>query len=157
MSTSVSANSRIVRELVLANHILAFENVLDAYGHVSVRNPDNPRTFLMSRSRSPEIVDLEDIFVHDFAGNVDGMTAKELYRERFIHAAIFEARPEIQAVIHSHADDVLPFSISKLPLQAVFHAASSRASTKAGASRAPWPSGRSSSCAATALRPAAAR
>jgi HCOMODA/2-hydroxy-3-carboxy-muconic semialdehyde decarboxylase len=125
MSISTSTNSRIVRELVLANHILAFENVLDAYGHVSVRNPDNPASFLMSRSRSPEIVDPDDIFVHDLAGNVDGMAAKELYRERFIHAAIYEGRPEIAAVIHSHADDVLPFSISKLPLQAVFHAASS--------------------------------
>jgi ribulose-5-phosphate 4-epimerase/fuculose-1-phosphate aldolase len=125
MSKSPSPNSRIVRELVLANHILAFENVLDAYGHVSVRKPDNPASFLMSRSRSPEIVDPDDILVHDLAGNVDGMAAKELYRERFIHAAIYEARPEVQAVIHSHADDVLPFSISKLPLQAVFHAASS--------------------------------
>ena len=80
---------------------------------------------LMSRSRSPEIVDPDDIFVHDLAGNVAGMAAKELYRERFIHAAIYEARPEVAAVIHSHADDVLAFSISKLPLQAVFHAASS--------------------------------
>ncbi len=125
MSNAPAKNGRIVRELVLANHILAFENVLDAYGHVSVRNPENPASFLMSRSRSPEIVDPDDIFVHDLSGNVDGMAAKELYRERFIHAAIYEARPEIAAVIHSHADDVLPFSISKLPLQAVFHAASS--------------------------------
>ena len=102
--SAILSNSRIVRELVLANHILAFENVLDAYGHVSVRNPDNPTTFLMSRSRSPEIVDPDDIF---------------------IHGSIYEARPDVHAVIHSHADDVLPFSISELPLQAVFHAASS--------------------------------
>jgi ribulose-5-phosphate 4-epimerase/fuculose-1-phosphate aldolase len=125
MSNTPAKSNRIVRELVLANHILAFENVLDAYGHVSVRNPDNPASFLMSRSRSPEIVDADDIFVHDFAGNVDGMAARELYRERFIHGSIYDARPDVQAVIHSHADDVLPFTISKLPLQAVFHAASS--------------------------------
>jgi ribulose-5-phosphate 4-epimerase/fuculose-1-phosphate aldolase len=125
MSNSTFANSRLVRELVLANHVLAFENVLDAYGHVSVRNPDDPGSFLMSRSRSPEIVEPDDIFVHDLAGNVDGMAAKELYRERFIHGSIYEARPDVGAVIHSHADDVLPFSISKIPLQAVFHAASS--------------------------------
>lgn len=63
MSNTPAKNGRIVRELVLANHILAFENVLDAYGHVSVRNPENPASFLMSRSRSPEIVDPDDIFV----------------------------------------------------------------------------------------------
>jgi ribulose-5-phosphate 4-epimerase/fuculose-1-phosphate aldolase len=116
---------RSVRELVLANHILAFENVVDAYGHVSVRNPDAADTFLLSRSRSPEIVCEDDILVHDFHGNVDGIAERELYRERFIHGSIYEARPEVQAVIHSHADDVLPFSISDIPLQAVFHGASS--------------------------------
>jgi ribulose-5-phosphate 4-epimerase/fuculose-1-phosphate aldolase len=125
VTNSGLTDRRLVRELVLANHVLALENVLDAYGHVSVRNPDNPASFLMSRSRSPEIVEPDDILVHDLAGNVDGMAAKELYRERFIHGSIYEARPDVHAVIHSHADDVLPFSISKIPLQAVFHGASS--------------------------------
>ena len=31
----------LVQELVLANHILANEGVVDAYGHVSVRDPNN--------------------------------------------------------------------------------------------------------------------
>ena len=117
--------SRVVRELVLANHILALENVLDAYGHVSVRHPDNPSTFLLSRSRSPEIVAEDDILEHDFAGHVVGVDERDLYRERFIHGSIYEARPDVQAVIHSHADDVLPFSISSIPLRPVFHGASS--------------------------------
>jgi ribulose-5-phosphate 4-epimerase/fuculose-1-phosphate aldolase len=125
MNPDSTAARRRVRELVLANHILAFENVLDAYGHVSVRNPDAPGTFLLSRSRSPEIVNEDDILVHDFAGNVDGIAERELYRERFIHGSIYDARPDVQAVIHSHADDVLPFSISNMPFKAVFHGASS--------------------------------
>lgn len=125
MIASGTIHRRLLRELVLANHILAFEQVLDAYGHVSVRNPGRAGSFLMSRSRSPEIVTEDDILVHDFAGDVEGLAAKELYRERFIHGAIYEARPDVQAVIHSHADDVLPFSIGKIPLQAVTHGASS--------------------------------
>lgn len=116
---------RLRGELVLANHILALEGVLDAYGHVSVRNPDDPKTYLMSRSRSPEIVDPDDILVHDFNGDVSGMAEKELYRERFIHGGIYEAHPEVMAVIHSHADDVLPFSISNVPFRAVVHGGSS--------------------------------
>lgn len=124
MTSTGTLHRRILRELVLANRILALEEVLDAYGHVSVRDPERPGTFLMSRSRSPEIVTEEDILVHDFAGNVEGWAGKELYRERFIHGAIYEGRPDVQAVIHSHADDVLPFSISKIPLQAVTHGAS---------------------------------
>lgn len=124
MTASATLQGRLLRELVLANHILALEEVLDAYGHVSVRHPGRPGAFLMSRSRSPEIVAEDDILVHDFAGNVEGVASKELYRERFIHGSIYEARPDVQAVIHSHADDILPFSISKLPLQAVTHGAS---------------------------------
>jgi ribulose-5-phosphate 4-epimerase/fuculose-1-phosphate aldolase len=125
------AYSQLVRELVLANHILALENVLDAYGHVSVRDPARPGTFLMSRSRSPEIVTEADIFAHDFAGAVDGIPEPELYRERFIHGAIYDARPDVNAVIHSHADDVLPFSISAIPFHAVTHGASALGSEPA--------------------------
>ena len=124
MTATKTVTHTRLRELVLANHILALEGVLDAYGHVSVRNPNDPDTFLMSRSRSPEIVDEGDILVHDLQGNVEGVAGRELYRERFIHAAIFAARPDVNAVIHSHADDVLPFGISTLPFQAVFHGAS---------------------------------
>jgi ribulose-5-phosphate 4-epimerase/fuculose-1-phosphate aldolase len=78
----------------------------------------------LSRSRSPEIVAEDDILEHDVAGNVPGVADHELYRERFIHGAIYEARPDVQAVIHSHANDVLPFSISSVPLRAVVHVAS---------------------------------
>lgn len=124
MSTSSPAYSRMVRELVLANHILAFENVLDAYGHVSVRNPDDPASFLLSRSRSPEIVTEDDICNHNLTGEAPGIAPKTLYRERFIHGSIYEARPDVHAVIHSHADETLPFSISNLPLQAVWVGAS---------------------------------
>ena len=112
------------RELVLANHILALEGVLDAYGHVSMRNPNDSATFLMSRSRSPEIVAEDDILVHDANASVEGIATNELYKERFIHSAIYAARPDIHAVVHSHSDAVQPFGISNIPLQAVFHAAS---------------------------------
>jgi ribulose-5-phosphate 4-epimerase/fuculose-1-phosphate aldolase len=114
-----------IRDLVLANRILAHEDVLDAYGHVSVRHPTKPGTYLLSRSRSPEIVEPDDILEHDMAGDVAGVREPDLYRERFIHGAIYEARPDVNAVVHSHAQEVLPFSISKTTkLQPVFHGAS---------------------------------
>jgi HCOMODA/2-hydroxy-3-carboxy-muconic semialdehyde decarboxylase len=124
MSTSTSPNAQQVHELVLANHILALEGVLDAYGHVSIRNPSDSNTFLMSRSRSAEIVADDDILVHDLNGSVAGIPDRELYLERFIHSSIYATRPDVGAVIHSHSDAILPFSISNLPLRAVFHSAS---------------------------------
>jgi ribulose-5-phosphate 4-epimerase/fuculose-1-phosphate aldolase len=113
-----------IRDLVIANRILARENVVDAYGHVSIRHPLNPQRYLLSCSRSPELVERADILEFNFAGDpVDGDTRRP-YLERFIHGAIYEARPEINAVVHSHADDVLPFSITSTRMKPVIHNAS---------------------------------
>ena len=51
----------IFRDLVIANRILAQEDVVDAYGHVSMRHPDNPNRFLIARSVAPELVTADDI------------------------------------------------------------------------------------------------
>ena len=99
----------LLRDLVVANRILAREDVVDAYGHISVRHPDNPKHFFLSRSLSPELVERHDLIEFDEMGEpVDDM--RPPYLERFIHAAIFEARPDVQAVVHAHAEDTLPFS-----------------------------------------------
>ena len=49
------------RDIVIANRILANQGVVDGFGHVSARHPDNPERFLLSRSRSPELVSIDDI------------------------------------------------------------------------------------------------
>ena len=113
-----------VRDLVVANRIIANERVVDAYGHVSIRHPLKADRYLLSRSRSPELVESADIMEFDLAGKpVDG-DKRPPYLERFIHGAIYEARPDVRAVIHSHAEEVLPFSIATTPLRPVVHAAS---------------------------------
>lgn len=114
---------RSIGDLVIANRILAKEDVVDAYGHVSIRHPQKPGHYLLSRSLSPEFVTAKDII--EF--KLDGAPVNDerpAYLERFIHGAIYEARPEINAVIHSHAEDILPFSISKTPMCCVAHVAS---------------------------------
>ena len=113
----------LLRDLVVANRILANEDVVDAYGHISVRHPDNPKRFFMSRSRAPELVERQDLIEFDQAG--EPITDKrQPYLERFIHAAIFEARPDVTAVVHAHAEDTLPFGLIAEPLQPVIHSGS---------------------------------
>jgi HCOMODA/2-hydroxy-3-carboxy-muconic semialdehyde decarboxylase len=112
-----------IRDLVIANRILAREDVLDAYGHVSIRHPQHPSRYLLSRSLSPEFVTAADIIEFKLDGEPVSDT-RPPYLERFIHGAIYEARPEVSAVIHSHAEDVLPFSITRTPLCCVAHVAS---------------------------------
>ena len=77
---------RVRNDLVVANRILAREDVVDAYGHVSMRSPHNPRHFFMSRSLAPELVKQDDIVEHDLEGNPVGKETRALYLERFIHA-----------------------------------------------------------------------
>jgi ribulose-5-phosphate 4-epimerase/fuculose-1-phosphate aldolase len=113
-----------IQDLVMANHILANENIVDAYGHVSVRHPENPQRFLLSCSRSPEFVAADDILEFGFDGEPVVPGGKKPYLERFIHASVYAARPDVNAVIHSHAADVLPFTISTRPLQPVLNTAS---------------------------------
>ena len=115
----------LIQDLVIANRILAREEVVDAYGHVSVRHPDNPKRFLISRSLAPELVGPGDILELDLDGQPEGDENRSLYLERFIHAAIFAARPDVMAVVHAHAEDTLPFGIAQgLKLRPVIHSGS---------------------------------
>ena len=113
----------LVSDLVAANRTLARLNVLDAFGHVSVRHPRNPRRYLMSRSIAPELVTAADILVLDLdSQTVDPKDdGKLLYRERFIHGEIYKARPDVNAVVHSHSPTVVPFTVTRAKLRPLLH------------------------------------
>jgi HCOMODA/2-hydroxy-3-carboxy-muconic semialdehyde decarboxylase len=113
-----------IDQLVIANRILANEGVVDAYGHVSMRHPSHPGRYLLAWSRSPELVERADIMEFSLDGNPVNTDGRALYLERFIHGGIYEARPDVQAVVHAHAEDVLPFTITTTPLRPVIHSGS---------------------------------
>jgi len=92
--------------------------VVDAYGHVSVRHGDG---FLLACSRSPALIEAHDIVEHTLDGQAAKPEKRPLYLERFIHAEIYEARPDVMAVVHAHAEDVLPFTITPRALKPVIH------------------------------------
>ena len=79
----------LIQDLVIANRILAKEDVVDAYGHISVRHPDNPNHFFISRSLAPELIEKDDIVELDLDGQPVGDEKRSLYLERFIHAGIY--------------------------------------------------------------------
>jgi ribulose-5-phosphate 4-epimerase/fuculose-1-phosphate aldolase len=113
-----------LERLVAANRILANENVVDAFGHVSVRDPRNPERFIMSRSRSPAYVEHTDLMEFDLEGTPIDARGRTPYGERMIHAAVYAARPDVNSVVHHHAYAVLPFTLTKTPLKPAIHAAS---------------------------------
>jgi len=115
----------VLNDLVIANRILANEDIVDAYGHVSIRHPDNPDHFFLARSLAPEFITREDILEFDLEGRVVGSDKRAPYLERFIHGGIFEARPDVMAVVHAHAEDILPFGLTgATPLRPVIHSGS---------------------------------
>jgi ribulose-5-phosphate 4-epimerase/fuculose-1-phosphate aldolase len=110
-----------VEQVVLANRILANEGVLDAFGHVSVRHPKKPDIFLQSRSLAPQFVTSNDILELDLDGNLVNKTDMKPYGERIIHAAVFKARPDVNAIFHGHPHSVIPFTCTGVPIRPIAH------------------------------------
>jgi HCOMODA/2-hydroxy-3-carboxy-muconic semialdehyde decarboxylase len=111
----------LIEELALANRILAHEGVLDAFGHVSVRHPTDPGRYLLSRSRSPLLIEPDDILQYTLDSNPVKPPKVHLYAERVIHGCIYQARKDVMAVCHHHAPAVMPFCIAGKPIVPVFH------------------------------------
>jgi ribulose-5-phosphate 4-epimerase/fuculose-1-phosphate aldolase len=108
-------------DLVVANRILAHENVVDGFGHISVRHPERPDRFFLSCSRSPELVTHDDILEFDLDCNPIDQKGKTMYSERPIHGAIFQARPDINSVVHNHAHELIPFGVTRMKLRQIVH------------------------------------
>jgi HCOMODA/2-hydroxy-3-carboxy-muconic semialdehyde decarboxylase len=120
-SSAGSVDPALIDDLVAANRILAREQVLDAFGHVSVRHPRGADRFLISRSLAPELVTAADILECDLDGNAIDARGRAAYRERFIHSEIYRARSDVKAVVHCHTASLIPFGITKVPLRPVYH------------------------------------
>lgn len=114
----------MLAELVVANRILAMQGVVDSFGHVSVRTAGDASHFLLSCARAPDQVRSEDIMTFDLEGAALDAQGRKPYVERFIHAAIYAARPDVQSVVHSHSYAVIPFSVSGVPVRPVMHVCS---------------------------------
>ena len=114
-------DAALLEHMVVGSRILADFGVLDGFGHVSARHPTNPGHFLMSRSLAPALVSANDIMEFDVDGNAVDARGRTLFLERFIHAEIYRARPDVMSVVHTHSPGVVPFGVSKVPLRALFH------------------------------------
>ena len=111
----------LIEELALANRILAHEGVLDAFGHVSVRHPTDPGRYFLSRSRSPLLIEPDDILEYTLDSEPVRPPKVHLYAERVIHGCIYQARSDVRAVCHHHAPAVMPFCVAGKPIIPVFH------------------------------------
>ena len=118
---AMSVSSQAFEELVTANRILAREGVVDAFGHASIRHPDHPDRYVMSRARAPECIEIEDLLEFTLDSVPVDAKGHKAYAERFIHGAIYETRPDVHAVVHHHSPSVIPFGVTGTRLSPVMH------------------------------------
>jgi ribulose-5-phosphate 4-epimerase/fuculose-1-phosphate aldolase len=111
----------LIDELVTANRILAREGVVDSFGHISVRHPERPDRYLLSRARAPDCIEAADIMEFALDGTPVDAGGRKPYLERFIHGAVYEARPEVLSVVHNHSPSVIPFGVTATRLKPLLH------------------------------------
>jgi ribulose-5-phosphate 4-epimerase/fuculose-1-phosphate aldolase len=114
----------LIEDLVAANRILSDQGVVDGFGHVSVRHPEDAARFLLARSMAPGLVSADDIMELDFEGNAFDPRGRMLYVERFIHSEIYKTHTEIKAIVHSHSPSIIPFGVTTVPLRPIYHMSS---------------------------------
>ncbi len=111
----------LIADLAAASRILAAQGVVDAFGHVSMRHPDAPDRYLLACSIAPAQVTPGHIVEYDLDSNAVNAHGRSSFLERFIHGAIYRARPDVMSVVHSHSPSVIPFGLADAPMQATFH------------------------------------
>ena len=111
----------IIEDLVIASRVCVEHGVIDAYGHVSARNPDNPNTYFISRDLAPEFITESDILEMDMDSTPVRKDSPKSYNERFIHSEIYKARPDVMSIVHNHSHSVVPFSCTTCVLRPIFH------------------------------------
>jgi len=116
--TRTSHDFPIIDELVLANHVLASKEVgvMDTYGIISLRNPENPNHFFISRKIAPGIVTKETIYTSDLNGIPIEKNTSNMFEERFIHAALYKNNTSTQAIACIQTPEIIAFSMSSTPL-----------------------------------------
>ena len=116
-----TCSPELLADLVVANWILYDEDVLDGFGHVSVRHDKDPQRYVMARHMAPGLVTKADVldFTLDSQPVVD--IGKRYYSERFIHGEIYRVRPDVMSIVHTHASPLIPFGVTATKLRPIYH------------------------------------
>src|SRR5262249_62043454 len=117
----MAKRAHLIEVLVTPNRFPAREGLVISFGHISVRHPDNPQRYLLSRSRPPDCIERDDIMEFTLDGTPVDPRGRAPYLERFIHGALYEARPDVMSVVHNHSESVIPFGVTGKKIKPIFH------------------------------------
>jgi len=117
MSNAAALRETMLDELVAANHILAHLGVIDAYGHISARDPERADRYWITRAMPAREVSRETLVEVTLEGEAVSEAKAKLFFERAIHGEIYRARADVNALIHAHSPSLIPFCNSQTPLR----------------------------------------
>lgn len=114
-------------QLVRANHILHHHGLVDAFGHISIRHPLNDQHYVLAAydPGAPALVkSFQDFIIYHVEGSAPvDPNSPQGYSERFIHGEIYSHMPNVNCVVHSHSETVIPFTVGGVDVKPVFHMA----------------------------------
>ncbi|MFY0611440.1 MAG: class II aldolase/adducin family protein [Hyphomicrobiaceae bacterium] len=108
-----------LNDLATAHRLLVHQGVLDTFGHVSIRDPDQSDRFWLARALPPNRVVPSAFISFGLDGEPVAPTQEPLFSERYIHSEIYALRSDVHSVCHHHAPALLPFCLAPIPLTAV--------------------------------------
>ena len=104
-------------DIIAAARILSREGLVQGFGHVSARIPDSD-LFVITPRIALELVQPGQLVVVNLQGQVLEAPAPPSF-ETALHTAIFNARPDVNAITRIHARTANMFSVTDTPLDAV--------------------------------------
>jgi len=125
------------KKVALGNQMMFHQGLADYHGHVSARIPGT-RKFLIKPVLAPlgnitskDIVevDIDEYKLHceqnwEQAGGKREVIKKKIPpRETMIHSSIYNARPDVNSVVHTHQPIATAFSISGVPILPIYNQA----------------------------------
>jgi L-ribulose-5-phosphate 4-epimerase len=118
------SESELRQQLADVCRVLFRLHLVDYMGHPSVRIPGTDQVLIKPRHseriRAQDAIRPEDMAVIDLSGkHLAGEHAPP--GERFIHTAIYRARPDVQAIVHTHQPMATVMSIGEVPIHPVLH------------------------------------
>jgi ribulose-5-phosphate 4-epimerase/fuculose-1-phosphate aldolase len=111
----------IRQRVALASRVLGLEGQGDlVWGHVSIRDPGGRGVWMKAAGWGVEEITPERVLLVDWDGRVlagDGPR----HSEYPIHTEVMRARPDVQAVVHTHASAAVAFASLEQPLRPLSH------------------------------------
>jgi L-ribulose-5-phosphate 4-epimerase len=111
----------LTREVAWAGRILAMGGHGDyTLGHVSARSADGRHVLMKPNGLGLEEVTPDDILTLDFAGERVAGTGR-IHLESVLHTAVYRARPDVGAVVHTHPPYTTAFGATDAKLELLNH------------------------------------